>query len=112
MRRRRGGVICVLRCLFANPVIPIEFGHHGPQPSPERHDESTDANIVSRQIPGRRLGALRYGAVHHGVFLRTYVDPLCSNEEALRDRFWETCLNRLKARLFPLGVFYTTSFNL
>jgi hypothetical protein len=57
--RRRGGVICVLRCQFGHPVILIELGHHGPQPSPERHDESADANIVSRQILARRLAALR-----------------------------------------------------
>jgi hypothetical protein len=81
---------------------------------------------VRRRAHGRRAAALlwrishglrafsgcRYGAAHHGVFLRTYVDTLCGDEEALRDRFWETCLNRLKAQLFSSWRFFNNSFNL
>ena len=55
-----------------------------------------------RDVDWRRSGTVRPTTAS---FCEPNVDPLCSDEEALRDRFWETCLNRLKAQLFPLGVF-------
>lgn len=46
-----------------------------------------------------------------GSFCEPTSIPICGDEEALRDRLWEACLNRDESAALSSWRFLTTSFN-